>query len=221
MLHHLTYWVEVNAANQRNLFQGRAYTYNTYDAFTHLFPYWSKAQVGRILRKLEGLDLIQSDQLQLNEWKRVKYYTVLDEVRQLYGLQLFDDGRYESEPSTIRNETIDDTKLDRLPITDINTDKNNTVVLPWEDDCFVEIWKAWKADRKDRRKTYTSRGEQMALKKLQSMSQGHVGVAIQIVEQSIANGWTGLFELKQTNQGKRKSGPGIDIDRIRDWAVGG
>ena len=221
MLHHLTHWVEVNAANQRNLYQGRAYTYNTYDAFAHLFPYWNKAQVGRMLRKLEGLELIHSEQLKLGEWKRVKYYTVQDEVRQIYGLPLRDEGQYESVPSRVRNRTVDDTKAYRLPNTDINTDKNNTVVLPWEDDCFVEIWTAWKADRKERRKTYTARGEQMALKQLQKLSKEHVGVAIQIVEQSMANGWTGLFELKQTNQAQRKPGPGIDIDRIRDWAAGG
>lgn len=89
--------------------------------------------------------------------------------------------------------------------------KNNTtkkeVVLPWDTDSFREVWNTWKDERKDRgTKKYTPRGEQTALHKLQKDSQGVEGVAIQMIQQSIAHGWQGIFPLKNTHNAKESRG---------------
>jgi hypothetical protein len=68
------------------------------------------------------------------------------------------------------------------------------------------MWSEWKQERKERKtKKYTLRGEQAALHKLQTDSNGDEQTAIAIIQQSIANSWTGLFPLK--NNGKPQLTP--------------
>lgn len=91
-----------------------------------------------------------------------------------------------------------------------NTSKKKGVVLPFEGESFQEAWETWLQERKERgTKRYTPRGEQAALHKLQNDSQGDEATAVQIIHQSIANGWQGLFPLKhQKNERQnQRSGP--------------
>lgn len=64
---------------------------------------------------------------------------------------------------------------------------------------FRETWERWKKDRRERRlRKYTTDGEATQLKKLT-----HLGavLAIACIEQSIANGWQGLFPEKFAAKG--------------------
>ncbi len=56
---------------------------------------------------------------------------------------------------------------------------------------FRSIWEEWRAERKERGKTMTGRAEAMQLKKL---ARFEVKSAIEIIEQSIEKGWTGLVD---------------------------
>lgn len=77
------------------------------------------------------------------------------------------------------------------------------VVLPFAGDEFKEMWAIWIQERKDRKlKKYTLRGEQAALHKLQTISNDEERTAIAIIQQSIANGWQGLFPIKTSNSGR-------------------
>ena len=60
-------------------------------------------------------------------------------------------------------------------------------------DKFIEVWRMWDTFRKELRKplTKTSKAQQFKM-----LSDHNVDTAIKIVEQSIRNGWQGLFELK-------------------------
>lgn len=85
---------------------------------------------------------------------------------------------------------------------------------------FTPRWERWKAFKKEQfRFTYKPIGEQGALDKLYRLSSGDEGIAHQIIEEAIANGWKGFFELKQTFNGaahQRKSsevGKTIEFDR--------
>ena len=103
-------------------------------------------------------------------------------------------------------ESPNDTSTNTRERTKENTVKKKGVVLPFDSDTFAKAWDVWKQDRKDRKiKTYTARGEQAALHKLQNDSQQDEATAIQIIHQSIANGWQGLFPLKNTHNAKHKS----------------
>ena len=70
----------------------------------------------------------------------------------------------------------------------------------------TRIWDAWKSYKQDEhRKNYKSaKTEQQAINQLYELAGGNVETASKIVQQSIANQWQGLFELKNTNNGKQK-----------------
>lgn len=98
-----------------------------------------------------------------------------------------------------------------------NTSKKE-VVYPFTENEFLEVWKTWLQERRDRRyKSYTDNGEQAALHNLKKMANNDYRTAIAIVQQSIAQGWQGLFELKGAKSGKR---PELDREQALAWAAG-
>ena len=92
--------------------------------------------------------------------------------------------------------------------TDTDTSKKEGVVMPFETKEFADTWEVWKQERRERgTKKYTQRGEQAALHKLQNDSQGDEATAVQMIHQSIANGWQGIFPLKNQKNETKRSGP--------------
>lgn len=72
--------------------------------------------------------------------------------------------------------------------------KNNVVTMPFPGDVFSSTWNKWREYRNQIKKPYRSiLSEQTALKKLAEHPES---VAIQMIENSIANEWQGIFELK-------------------------
>ena len=67
----------------------------------------------------------------------------------------------------------------------------------------IDVWKKWREYRKETfRLTYKPIGEKAAVGKLLRMSQGCHEVQEHIVQQSIENGWKGLFALKEQTKSK-------------------
>lgn len=58
MLANFMFWIEKNEANGKHYHDGRYWTYNSIDAFTRLFPFWSAKQIRRIVDSLENKGLI-------------------------------------------------------------------------------------------------------------------------------------------------------------------
>ena len=54
----ISYWCEKNHANKEHIFDGKAWTYNTYEAFEELFPYIKPSRIKRALTKLRENNLI-------------------------------------------------------------------------------------------------------------------------------------------------------------------
>jgi hypothetical protein len=71
----------------------------------------------------------------------------------------------------------------------------------------TRIWDAWKSYKQDEhRKSYKSaKTEQQAINQLYELAGGNVETASKIVQQSIANQWQGLFELKTIKNGNQQS----------------
>lgn len=94
-------------------------------------------------------------------------------------------------------------------IVNVNDIKNKEVVYPFDSLEFAEQWVLWKDyKKKDHKFTYKSvQGEQAALKKLAKMSSGIEQVAIDIIHQSLENGWKGFFELKNNSNGNQSKTP--------------
>ena len=80
----------------------------------------------------------------------------------------------------------------------IENTKEDKIILPFISDNFFDKWNIWKEFRKkEHRFNYKSTiSEQAALNKLAELSEQNEMKAIKIIEQSIANGWQGLFVIK-------------------------
>ena len=84
----------------------------------------------------------------------------------------------------------------------VNTDNNKTEDF-YPFDLNVEAWNFWKEFRKEQfRTTYKPLGEAAAISKLLRISNNDKELQAQILQQSIENGWKGLFDLKTEKQTK-------------------
>ena len=97
-----------------------------------------------------------------------------------------------------------------------------TVVMPWDTNSFSEIWGIWCKFRTTelRKPKYKEMGEQAALKKLSELAGGDEATAHKIIEQSIANGWQGLFQLrndKPQHNGARQPLDNLNMEDLAQW----
>lgn len=71
---------------------------------------------------------------------------------------------------------------------------------------FGDIFIYWLNYKKERKQSYTQSGAEACYRKLKKMSNNNPQVALAIIEQSVANNWAGLFELKNGfNQGRKQT----------------
>lgn len=131
-------------------------------------------------------------------------------------------GVYESAQGGVQNCTpLHNRTINR---TDNRTIKREApayaVVMPWETDSFLNIWNIWckfRTTELNQRK-YKEMGEQAALKKLGEIAGGDEATAHKIIEQSIANAWRGLFELKTNKLHHNGKQPAVTEKLMRDIA---
>ena len=78
------FWAATNAANERNYFDGRYWTYNTVSAYQKLFPFLSVKNIRTALEKLESGGFIISGCYSENKRNRTKWYALSDKGRGFY-----------------------------------------------------------------------------------------------------------------------------------------
>lgn len=92
--------------------------------------------------------------------------------------------------------------------------KHISIERPFKSKQFDEMWDIWIDERKQqKRKKYTERGEQAALHNLQKISNNNETTAIEIIKQSITQGWAGLFAIKKG--AKRNE---LNLEQALKWA---
>ena len=135
LLENFYFWIKKNQANNKNIHNGKAYTFNTASAFAELFPYIKERQIAKILREMENEDeLLLSGQF--NNYDRTKSYTLTDKALKMFGEEVKkQDTKNECSNSTksdngiAQKVTIEPTKKGDCLNTDINADvkpdKNN------------------------------------------------------------------------------------------------
>lgn len=91
------------------------------------------------------------------------------------------------------------------------------LAMPWGDD-FKKMWEQWKIYKHTAKnfKYSTIQSEQAALNILTKKSNGIEAIAIEIINQSMANKWQGFFELKnnQNGQSTQRTGDNISIESM-------
>ena len=92
------------------------------------------------------------------------------------------------------------------------------IAYPWAEVEFAEAWQMWNDERRERKtRKYTRRGEQAALHKLYNESGGDVEVAIKMIHQSVANGWQGIFPMRNDKWKKGFDKSAISGDKLRNY----
>lgn len=79
--------------------------------------------------------------------------------------------------------------------------------LPFSDEELRNIWSEWEQHRKEKKQKLTPMSVKKQLKFLHGRSSKEI---IEIIEQSIRNGWTGLFEIKN-GKGQQQTKPAEHI----------
>lgn len=95
----------------------------------------------------------------------------------------------------------------------VNENKDSNIVnLPFKNSEFETAWNDWKEYKQSQHKFKfkSQKSEQTALNQLSELSKNSSDTAIKIINQSIANGWKGFFELKNLNNGNNKKQTGVE-----------
>lgn len=82
MIANLQFWIQKNEANGKHFHDGRFWTYNSLEAFTKLFPFWSSRQIRRILKSLEEQAVIVTGNYNTSAYDRTTWYAFGDSFLQ-------------------------------------------------------------------------------------------------------------------------------------------
>ena len=119
LLENFYFWITENKANNRNIYNGKAYTYNTSEAFAEMFPYMKARKIAELLRQMEYDGLIES--IQNKGTNRVKSYTLTDKALEYYTTvhQVKEESNIQKDDSpSYQNTTMEDTEIGYCSITD-------------------------------------------------------------------------------------------------------
>lgn len=100
--------------------------------------------------------------------------------------------------------------------------ENKEVVFPFSSENFIKYWELWLSYKKEQYNfTYKSNiSIQASLNELVKLSKGKEDIAIKIIEQSIAKGWQGFFELKNESNANTnnysKSAPKVTDEQLHE-----
>lgn len=83
ILNHLAFWISKNEANGHNIFEGRAWTHNSIEAFAKLFPYVSIGTIRNAVKHLITEGIIQTGNFNKQPSDRTLWYSFTDEGREV------------------------------------------------------------------------------------------------------------------------------------------
>jgi hypothetical protein len=78
VVNNIAFWLQKNKANNKHVYDGKVWTYNTTKAFTELFPYWTYNQIRRILDNMQKAGIIEIGNYNATAYDRTKWYTFTD-----------------------------------------------------------------------------------------------------------------------------------------------
>jgi hypothetical protein len=86
MVSNFVYWLQHNKANRKHYHDGRYWTYNSVQAFTELFPFWTTKQLRRIMESLYAQNVILKGNYNQQSFDRTGWYSLSDDYVYLLGI---------------------------------------------------------------------------------------------------------------------------------------
>lgn len=80
LLNNIYWWVDKNAKNQKNFFEGKYWTYNKKSAYLEQFPYLTENQLEYALTKLRDAGYIEVGNFNASKYDRTLWYTLTEKA---------------------------------------------------------------------------------------------------------------------------------------------
>ena len=195
----------------------------TLDQFKKYIKFYTAFQTGgqHVLERLEQ-ELIKSNLLVEKDGivysERVlsnkKIREEISQKRSLAGIKSAESKGFktsvEQNPTSVEQNQTKERK--GKEIKEIKEKKNKEIDLSFLQKDFIPIVEKWLFYKKEKKQEYKGQTSiNTFCKKLIEYSNGDAIIAEAIIEQSIANNWAGIFELKNNNNGNKQQN-GLDAD---------
>lgn len=225
-IHNLYWWIAKNEANGRHYYDGRNWTYNSMEAFAKLFPFWSKRQIWRIIDKLKNNGAIFIGNYNKKGFDRTQWYALSEDIVRAYQTTVLlpNGNTHITKQSLPCYQTV-------TPIPDINTDINTDIKENIkEKNCFDDLINKFTENdllkttiknylqmRKERKKFPTENALELIFKKLSKYDDQ---TKINMLEKSIVNAWTDVYEIKEDFKKKNNIPKPEDYSSENDFFKG-
>lgn len=83
-LQNIAFWTHHNIANKKHFIDGRYWIYNTQEAWTVLFPYWTRQNIRTIVKKCTDNDLIVLGKYNDKKYDKTCWYSLTDKALELF-----------------------------------------------------------------------------------------------------------------------------------------
>lgn len=208
----LMFWYKENRANERNLRDGRYWTYNSIGAFVQLFPWWSGKQIRRIAASCKEKGALLAGNYNSDQRDRTLWYTPSDALLALYGLAetgncICPNGQM--EPPERANECA---HLGKCNIEHVITHVQNNTPLPpagkeevsavfneyaGEDSELRERLEEFREVRKRKKNPLRTRRAALILTgRLDRLSGGDRKAKLELLDTAILHSWDSVYPLK-------------------------
>ena len=230
ILHHIAFWVQKNESNGTNYHDGEYWTYNSYKAFSDIFPYLSEKQIKAAIKKLKDAELIKIGDYNDDRFVRPLWYTLTETGKLLvdytndkmtgtkgtYGQVQKGLTDKHKEDSSYNSNIYNNNIYTDINITDIKekkekkenceTKKTNFDVIIEDYTTNAELRTAiyeFIKMRKAIKSPMTDRALKQILNKLDTLASSD-SEKVKVLDQSIMNSWRGVFQLREDKQKKAK-----------------
>ena len=218
IIHNMYFWINHNAKNKKNVYDGSVWTYNSSSAFGKLFPYLKDRTISRYLLELEKDGYLKTGNYNDNTFDKTKWYSFTDNFLEelknigfdiediLISQNMYTDTHKMANRSTDNGEPIPDSKhTDEKQEDKEERDKSLSkkderydanADFSYVDDPYAAIWQEWLDYKKEIKKQYkTQRGAKSQYNTLIKYANNNPILANAIVKISIEHSWDGLFAL--------------------------
>jgi len=118
VINNLQFWIIKNIANKKHFINDRTWTYNSYKAFSEIFPYWNEHKMKRILDSLVIQKVILRENYNKSGYDRTCWYAFRDESSFLHNSNIhiaeLQDGSNESAKPIPYNNTVNKTSTNKF-----------------------------------------------------------------------------------------------------------
>lgn len=83
-LNHMAFWIQKNLSNNKHLYEGRYWTYNTQNALLNIFPYWTRQNLRTVTKSCVDQELVITGNFNSISYDRTLWYGLTN-----LGLSLF------------------------------------------------------------------------------------------------------------------------------------